>query len=55
LDAAKLPEKLKPDICREETSISTCKASRGERGERALKDASRNLGDPPRPGVKTGG
>jgi len=55
MDVAKLPNKLKPEICREETSTSTCRTFRGERGERALKDTPRNLGDPPRPGIEAGG
>jgi hypothetical protein len=54
LGVAKLPEMTKPVTCREETSMGTCRAPRGDRGERARKDASRNLGDPLRPGVRAG-
>ena len=47
---AKLPEMMKPVTCREETSMCTGRAPRGGWEERARKDASRNLGDPLRPG-----
>jgi len=46
MDVANLPEMVKPGTCRVETGICTCRASRGDRGERVRKDASRNLGDP---------
>jgi hypothetical protein len=52
--AAKLPKMMKPVTCREETGICTCRAPRGDRGERARKDASRNLGDPLRCGDRAG-
>ena len=55
LGVAKLPDKMKPVTCREEMDICTCRASRGDRGERARKDASRNLGDPLRLGDRAGG
>jgi len=45
------PWMLKPETYREETGISTCGAPRGDRGERAQKDAQRNLGDPLWPGL----
>jgi len=51
----KLPEMMKPVTCREETSICTCRAPRGDWEERARKDASRNLGDPLWPGDRAGG
>ena len=49
--AANLPDVVKPGTGREATSTCTCRAPRGGRGERARKDASRNLGDPLGPGV----
>ena len=52
---AKLPGLMKPATCREETSVCTCRAPRGDWEERARKDASRNLGDPLRPGDRAGG
>ena len=55
MGAAKRPGKLKPATCGEETSICTCRASRGDRGGRARKDAPRNLGDPLRLGDRAGG
>jgi hypothetical protein len=55
LGVAKLPEMLKPVTCRKETSMGTCRAPRGDRGERVRKDASRNLGDPLQPGDRAGG
>jgi hypothetical protein len=50
---ANLPDMMKPDICREETGVSTCRTPRGDRGERARKDAPRNPGDPLQPGKFT--
>jgi hypothetical protein len=55
LGVVKLPEMMKPVTCREETSICTCRAPRGDWEERARKDASRNLGDPLWPGDRAGG
>jgi hypothetical protein len=37
---------VKPVTCGEATNRSTCRAFRGDRGERARKDVLRNLGDP---------
>ena len=45
--AAKLSKKLKPNVAGEETSRSNLTALRGERGRRASKEQSRNLGDSP--------
>lgn len=47
LSVASLPNELKPAIGGEETSASTRRTLRGERGQRAGTDRSRNLGDPP--------
>jgi len=55
VDATKRPDSVKSAICREATGKCTCRASRGDRGERARKDAQRNLGDPLWPGVGAGG
>ncbi len=46
VEAANLPDKVKPVIDGEETSVGTHQASRGESGQRARIDRSRNLGDP---------
>jgi len=55
LAAANLPEMVKPATCGEATSDGNRRTPRGDRGERARKDASRNLGDPLRPGDRAGG
>lgn len=44
--AAKLPDMTKPDTDEEVTDRRTRRALRGGRGQRALKDRSRNLGGP---------
>jgi hypothetical protein len=44
--AASLPDWVKPVIGREATSASSCRAVRGDWGERVPKDQSRNLGGP---------
>jgi hypothetical protein len=49
---ANLPDRAKPDTCREATGGSTCRAPRGDRGKRARKDGPRNLGDPLRREVR---
>ena len=54
LGVVNLPERAKPDTCREETGRYTCRAPRGGWGERVRKDASRNLGDPLWLGVGAG-
>ena len=46
LRVAKLPKLTKPATVEEATDMCTRRALRGERGRRALKDGSRNLGDP---------
>jgi hypothetical protein len=46
LCVANLPRMMKPEAHREATTESTCGAHRGGWGERARKEASRNLGDP---------
>jgi hypothetical protein len=46
--AANLPEMMKPATRREATSASTCRAVRGDWGERAPKDQPRDLGGPTR-------
>ncbi len=45
-----LPDWVKPATYGEETNKCIRKALRGDREERAQKDAQRNLGDPHRPG-----
>ena len=55
MSVANLPDWAKPDTCREETGVRTCRALRGDRGERMRKDPSRNLGDPLRPGGRAKG
>jgi hypothetical protein len=52
---AKLPEMMKPGTCGEATGVCTRGAPRGDRGGRARKDASRNLGDPLRLGGEAEG
>lgn len=47
LSVASRPKQMKPAIGGEETSLSTRRTLRGERGQRGWKDRSRNLADPP--------
>jgi len=46
LSVASLPDEMKPAIGGEATSVSPRRTLRGERGQRAGTDRSRNLGDP---------
>ena len=43
---ASLPKMMKPGTGDEATGISSRRTARGERGQRAWTDRSRNLGDP---------
>ena len=54
VSVAKHPDMPKPATCGGKTGCIR-RTLRGERGERARKDASRNLGDPLWPGVRAGG